>query len=400
MLLLPCVLLHSPGCSSPEERSSRFHENRPGLFISTGSGPERLFLSKENIDKALTYAGEINAASLFVHAYINDCCLFDCGKNSSRNYKKASRMAGQDLFEYLLEKAQRSGIECYAWFNVFAFKGGHYLLKKYGKEVLTKDQHGRYFDGSHKSGSLDKYYRRDYLCWLEPGDPRVQEYLLGILEKLAGRYPLLKGVQLDFIRYPNDPPFIPGARYMKWGYSPGYGRWNVYRFHRKFKFYPDEKNIALEKNRKYSGLEKSLAWDNWRREQVTSFVKKAGIICKKYKKKLTASVFAYADRVYFHGFQDWRGWLMDNYVDFVILMNYSPDSKMVYHISKQHINAYPGRVWIGLGAYVMKNNPEILRDQLGYMNELKAPGTVIFEYFFIKNSGTLKGVIQNNILVK
>ncbi len=383
--------------STPEKpvKPEKKDEINLGLFLNTVYRGIRLFENKENIDNAIKYAVHVNAKTLFVHVYMGDRCYFSYGRKTSKSYRRASRRAGVDLLDYLLNRAREAGIKCYAWFNAYAFTPGrHYLFKKYGRDVLTRDQYNRPYDGRVYSKGRDKYYRRDTLAWLEPGDPRVQKYLYRVLKRLVCRYPLLEGVQLDFIRYPIDPPFIPGGRYMKWGYSAGYGRLSVKRFYKEYKFYPNSKTISLERNRRRSGMEKSLIWDQWRRDQITDFITMARELCTDKKMKLTASVFAYADRVYFHGFQNWRNWLKSDYVDFVILMNYSTDSEMVYHITKQHNSSYPGRIWNGLGAYVMKSRPRILEEQLRHSKELGVPGVVLFEYFAIRNSKNISSILS------
>ena len=366
-----------------------------GLFITTGSNEEMVFRSTDNIDKAISYAKSIKVDTIFIHVYKDDICYFDCDDRTGLNYKKASIQGDCDLLKYLLKKAESSGIKCFAWFNCFGFYRTHHLIQKYGAQVLTRDQYGRYFNGRVKHESNDRYYRRDKLFWLEPGDPRVQAYLLDLLSKLLERYPLIAGVQLDFIRYPADPPFIPGSRYMRWGYSSGYGQASVNRFYRKFGFYPDEENLGMEMNPGYSGAMKAFQWDSWRRNQITDFVVKSKKICRAYGKKLAASVFAFADRLYFHGFQDWRDWLKNKHVDFVILMNYSYNSELVYHITKQHVSSYPRGVWVALGAYIMKKQPEKLKRQLIDMHKLRVPGIVLFEYFSINTAEKIVSVIQD-----
>ena len=319
--------------------------------------------------------------------------MFDAGDFIDPVYKNASRNAGCDLFEYLLETTKSNGIDCYAWINCLIFSTrGHRLVKKHGKDIITRDQYGNYFDGVTRNPHLDKYYQRDPYGWLEPGDSRVQQYVLDIVKKIVKRYPQIKGVQLDYIRYPLQPPFIPGSWYMKWGVSTGYGKENVNRFHKTHGFYPTGPNIGS--GYKSSSWYRSLLWDRWRRKQVTQIVKKAGEICRTYNKKLTATVFAYADRVYFHGFQNWRTWLHEDYLDTVILMNYSIDDEMVHHISRQHIMSYPGRVWIGIGAYVMRNNSGRLFRQLSDVKNLKAPGVVLFEYSYIRDISWIPSVVR------
>jgi len=369
----------------------------PGLFVNTGFGSEILFRNKQNIDKLIEYASQINSEYLFVHVYTSDRYYFDAGELTDKNYLYYSKKSGKDMFEYLIETAAAKGIKTYAWINCYVFvPGRHRLLTKYGNSVMTKDQHGRFFNGRSKPAIRDFYYKRDPMAWLEPGDPRVQKYLLNIVRLLSKRYVSLEGIQLDFIRYPSEAPFVPGARYMKWGYSSGYGEKNIERFMRKYNIYPAETILSRGTGNPESSSYKALLWDRWRRQQITDFVEASFKTCRNSNKKLSASVFAYADRIYFHGSQNWRKWLKNNTIDFVILMNYSLDNEIVYHITKQHAYSYPGKIWIALGAYVMKNSPHLLQQQLLIMKNLNTKGVILFEYFFIKNYKNLIPVIKKN----
>lgn len=370
---------------------------KKGLFINFGSDEDILFKSKKNIDKALAYAKQVKSELIYVHVYANDLCYFNCNEFTNSNYKKYSQNEGEDLFQYLIDRAKQINMKCYAWVNCFAFVpsriNNHYLLKKYGKEILSKDQYNRYYDGTISETGRDKYYWRSELVWLEPGDLRVQRYLLNIFQILLKNYPDLEGLILDFIRYPIDPPFMPGSRYVRWGYTSGYGIQNLKRFYKKYNFYPTIDNIAKKVNYSIEAYKRSLQWNEWRRNQITSFVSNLRLICK--EKKLTAAVFPYPEMMFLHGFQHWRKWLEKDYMDYVVLMSYTLNPEYLYYSSKLAHSTYGDKIWIGLGCYLMDNYTRTLQQQLDIIHHLKIPGIAYYEYFDIKNCNNVKAKIES-----
>lgn len=358
---------------------------RFGLFVRDSS----FFTSPQAALELLEYCSRTGLDTLFVRLYTSDQCLFETESYNSGYFKRLSAKLGYDPLDYLIEQAAVRGIEMHAWIITYGFPRSaldrHLLVREHGLSVLTRDQYGNLYDGTRTGHQRDDHYMRDSLCWLEPGDPRVSAYLKGMVEELTGRYPALNGVLFDFIRYPSDVPFVPGARYSRWGYSPGYGQESVRRFVGEHGFDPGLENVAMEYERSSSGMYRALAWDRWRRDQITGFLREVGAMVRDRNMRVSCSVFAYADRLYLHGFQNWRGWLERDTVDFVVLMNYSVDEELIYHIAKQHLTTFPGSVWIALAPYLYRGNRAGFQRQLAPVMRLAPPGVVFFLYDVMKD---------------
>jgi hypothetical protein len=401
MRALPFVLalagLSACSLSAPKQPTVQVGGTQLGLFVNGAPHGRSLFRSKSTIDEMLDFASSLRADALFVHAYIDDRRFFEAGPSTDPEYRAACERAGTDLFGYLLDSARGRGMKVYAWVNCFSITKSaaarHPLLKAYGLSVLTRDQNGRPYDGVSGTEPADEYYMRDNLMWLEPGDPRVRTYLRGIFTDLLSEYTNLEGLQLDFVRYPVDPPFVPGGRYLHWGYSPGYGTESVARFRKMFGFVPSESEIGMEKSPGWNGANKALSWDRWRRGQVTSFVREVKRLSG--RKPLCASVFAYADRVYFSGFQDWRLWLEDGLLDFAIPMNYTIDTELAHHLARQQEGSFPGKIWPALGAYVMKKDPGLLEKEVADLMERGVAGFAVFDFSSLQEDAVLARIIRD-----
>lgn len=356
-----------------------------GIFVKNS----HYLKNRADIEKIVEFCKATHIDTIFLRLYNNDQCWFSTENFNSSFFERIKEEYNEDLLKYLLTLAKKENIDVFSWIITFGFHryylDHNLLIKKYGKSVLTKDQYGNYYDGERTGESREKYYQRDTLCWLEPGDLRVVSYLKGIIEELTDNYPQLKGVLFDFIRYPSDVPFIPGARYIGWSYSAGFGDMSVERFVERHGFHPTAENVSMKHDRSRESQLRALAWDRWRREQISTFLREVSQIIRSKGMSVSCAVFAFADRLYLHGFQNWRGWIEEDVVDFLVLMNYSLDDEMVYQISKQHITTYSEKIWIGLGAYLFRGNAQGFERQLTPLFSLRPSGIVFFEYDSIRD---------------
>src|SRR5262249_37162692 len=145
------------------------------------------------------------------------------------------------------------------------------------------------------------------------------------------------------------------------GISSGYNETNVARFQKRYGITVGSPPPAPNDPR----------WNQWRRDQVTSFVRRVYLnaMAIKPQLKISAALISYgpgpasdADwnnaEPYFRVFQDWRAWMQEGILDYAIPMDYKRehvptqlaqfDSWMEW--AKNHI--YDRGVIIGPGAYL------------------------------------------------
>ena len=241
----------------------------------------------------------------------------------------------------------------------------------YGSSILTHDQYQRP-SKTTSSLEIDKYYLKENMIFLEPGDPRVEEYMLMIVNEIINRYPLLSGIHLDYIRYPSPVPFAPGSRFNKFGLAYGYGLKNVERFRDK---------TGLNCLDTLNNEDEYLSWDNYRRERVTELVRKISSLVKVKSASLAVScaVIAAPERAYTNAFQDWSGWLEEGIIDYAVLMSYTKDNQYAKEIVKSALgHRGKGKIYVGLGLFLMKDNPDLFFNQYRSICELSPDGVVIF----------------------
>lgn len=321
-----------------------------GLFVSLIQDPPTLS-SREAIMELIRFSKEARIKTLFIQIYRANKAWFPSKVGDPSLYEAALKTLGEDPFALLIREAHSSGIEVHAWLNMLSLSENEEapILKKYGPEILTRNL-------EEKKSLQD--YKIDSQYFLEPGDPRVREELVTMVGEIVRTYPDLDGIQFDYIRYPDSHP--------KYGYTPV----NMERF---------KKTTRLKKIR-----EGSRAWGDWKRAQVTELlelcVQKAREIRPRIRVSATGCM-SYA-RALFEAFQDWPSWVNSGLVDFVTVMNYSPDP-VEYgkwtEVAKAKVKDLR-RMYQGVGAYKLVRSPEIFEKEFQICEEAKIGLCAVFHY--------------------
>jgi uncharacterized lipoprotein YddW (UPF0748 family)/peptidoglycan/xylan/chitin deacetylase (PgdA/CDA1 family) len=338
----------------------------PSLFVSLVQDPA-IFSSREGIDALIDFAGHAGINTLFVQVYRENKAWFPSQVADSSPYEKCYNVLSEDPFARIIRQAHRQGIQVHAWLNLLSLaqNQGSNFLKKYGTDILTRNL---------KEKKKISDYLIDEQYFLEPGDQRVREDLSKIVGELLRAYPELDGIQFDYIRYPDMEP-----RY-------GYTKSNVERF------------------KKATGLqviaEESLVWKEWKRAQVTELltllVKTARTLRPGIQVSATGCM-PYA-RAYHEAYQDWPSWVTRGLVDFVTIMDYSPDPdefKRWLTVVKEKIPDF-SRVRIGVGAYKLVRAPEIFDQEIRCVEALGTTGAVFHYGNLLENPKLKEIVIRKN----
>jgi uncharacterized lipoprotein YddW (UPF0748 family) len=190
---------------------------------------------------------------------------------------------------------------------------------------------------------------------LDFGHPGATDYLRRLYLEVVQNYNV-DGIHLDFIRYTGK----------EWGYNPV----SVERFYESLQMSQREQVLSRSRAAGYTkpatrgpnsresyfpGAEKSGAdyaaeglpatndplWNDWRRDQVTDFVKKVVRGAKAIKPNIVVSVAAIPwgdaptdfrqSAAYARCFQDWKSWSQQGVVDLVLPMLYFRESSHSKH---------------------------------------------------------------------
>lgn len=358
---------------------------RLGTWITVFS-PEEILYSTKSIDTLIETCEKAGINDIYLQVYRANKAYYDSNTLDNSQYKKMVESAGCDTIEYLLKKASSSGIKVHAWLNVFSISNNKNadIIKKLGESCLAVDQYGRTAFPEKEKDELDKYYIREKQLFLEPGDYRVREYLINIVKDLIKRYPGFSGIHFDYIRYPSIVPFLPGSRFYPYGVSYGYSEYNVEAF---------KKETGLDVKKMDRSRGNFRKWDEWRRDNITSFLKEASDEIKRVSPdaEISCTIVSSLERTYLTTFQDWTKWLDKGYADYIVVMNYTDDTGLFELSSKSIlIPGYKDRIQLWIGAYLLKNLPSETVKQIDISLALSPGGIVIFSYDDIAASQTLK----------
>ena len=249
-------------------------------------------------------------------------------------------------------------LKVHAWFNVFRLGEQKAYLKSDPKPIAVT--HPDWYTRDHEGNVHHE---------LDPGVPAVHDHLLSVIEECLRNYDV-DGINLDYIRY--------------FGEDRGYNPWALKRYYQQT---GNEGRPEITDD----------AWSQFKRDQVSHFVRRCAITVWTMRPSATFSVNSvswgaaprkdFSDtQPYFEAMQNWDAWVKQGWVDTVFQMSYKrewePDQKKQYlnwaDYTQSLVEQSNGRiVTMGIGGYF---NP--LEDALVQYREAvdRNLGTSLFAY--------------------
>jgi uncharacterized lipoprotein YddW (UPF0748 family) len=349
-----------------------------GLWVEA-EGPNQTLDDLGRLEAMVRAAADAGIANLYLQVYRGGRSWYASDLADDEPYRRAIARQRYDPLQFALGLAHSKGLRVHAWMNLFNLgkRREGPVQARLGPAAITRDNRGRSlldYDFSRPPGDEGKWVMLDTPgYWLDPGDSQVQAALTALVEELVSRYPTLDGVHFDYIRYPYGIPTVPGSRYSN-GLDFGYGERSVARFQAETGFSAfaakDDPSVAQR-------------WDDWRREQLGRFLRHVRGQLRRLKRDLalSAALLAWPDRAYLSAYQDWRLWLEEGLLDQGIVMNYTRDGRLAHYLTRQAV-AFRGRskLFVGLGAYALLDQPDLLAQQIRDARQQGADGVVLFSY--------------------
>jgi uncharacterized lipoprotein YddW (UPF0748 family) len=199
----------------------------------------------------------------------------------------------------------------------------------------------------------------------------------------------LDGLHLDYIRYPDILPFSPATRFGV-GLSFGFGEESRARFE-------TETGVRAPFG---SFIGNGDLWDDWRRSQLTTLVRRIAAAARLTRPQVTisAAVLADVERAYLVDLQDWIGWLDEGLLDLAVPMLYTRDRRLLEYGVEEISGLAAGRtIWVGLGSWLFSSSPQGAVEQLRKVTEHKRLGSALFSWDAIRESTPLRDTLISEI---
>jgi uncharacterized lipoprotein YddW (UPF0748 family) len=333
------------------------------------------FATKIDVERIVDAAIESNANALFVQVRRRgDAWYLDAAE------PRAEAMDGTfDPLRVLLDAAHARGIEVHAFVIVGAIYHGdpkkdplprdpNHVFLQHVWDARSKRPYGGARQWGTKTSKGRYAFASDW--YVDLGHPAAAAYTADVLLHLVRAYDI-DGIHLDRVRYPESTRG-----------DVGYNETSVARFRARYGRAPRAKDPL---------------WNDWRREQVTAFVRRVALGAKAIRPSITISAaliawgsgpganhgFTNTD-AYRVAFQDWESWLREGIIDLASPMLYkrehaAPERKqfddwLQFLIATAHAN---GRAAVpGIGAYL--NSIEGTLRQSRRAREANADGILFF----------------------
>ena len=253
--------------------------------------------SPEEIRQVCQTARVANLNTIVAQVHREGAVMF-----SSRLAPRHATIAQRPEFDplaFLLQEARdtsegKARLDVHAWFNVFRIGPQTDYLNATPKPIAVAHP-----DWYTQNQAGEPQYE------LDPGFPAVQDHLLAVIEECLIHYDV-DGINLDYIRY--------------FGHDRGYNPVALERFFRAT-------------GRKDRPPPEDEVWKDFRRDQVTDFVRRCAISVwtRRPGAIFSANVVNWGPapildfsetRPYAEALQDWRMWWEEGLLDAGLLMNY------------------------------------------------------------------------------
>lgn len=371
--LLAVILNPAAGLaqSTPEYRA---------IWVETFNTP---LGSRADIDKVIGAAVDARANAIFAQVRRRgDSWYIDTLEPLTQVANVGEPNAGVwtlDPLQYLIEQAHQRGIEVHAFVIIGSIYNAHPIITGLPKDPAhvfnqhfwDKSTGALYPDADPRqwstralphnlaNGTLTNFNGHRFTAqgewYIDLGHPDAQAYTVDVLTHLVRKY-AIDGLHLDRIRYPEAPIDQPAPGVVNSGINVGYNETSVNRFKARYgaaATYYTTADIGVNVSAPAAPARITAGdvgyprtndplWNDWRREQVTNFVRRLYLSATAVNPriKMSAALICFwtgpvgsggweKTEAYYRVFQDWRGWMQEGILDIAAPMIYKREHSPV-----------------------------------------------------------------------
>ena len=322
--------------------------------------------TKEQIIATLENLENNGFNNIFLETYFHGKTIFPSKTMNKYGFiVQNENFEGFDPLEIWIKEAHKRDINVHIWFQ--SFYVGNKPPESNASSILAvrpdwgnKTKKFANTPGATKSTSEHNGY------FIDPANPEVQTFLLELLEEIIDEYKP-DGINLDYIRYPNST----GTRSNNsaWGFTE-YAR-------NDFEILYGTDPVEISPSDPLW-----LDWNEYRRNHITNFVKKAGKLCRSKKTYVSTVIFPDLASALATKQQDWRTWSLNGYIDGFTPLFLTNDHNMLASMMNDvmQVKAPGTELYAGLFVTFMGGAPEDLIRQIYQTRNMNANGIILFDY--------------------
>lgn len=321
--------------------------------------------SKEQIIATLDNIKAEGFNSVFLETYFHGKTIFPSKTMNKYGFTvQNEKFEGFDPLDVWIKEAHKRDIKVHIWFQSF-YVGNQPPESNPSSILSVRPGWGNKTKKYATAPTATKSVSEHNGYFIDPANPEVQEFLLELLDEIITTYKP-DGINLDYIRYPNA---TAGNDQNAWGFTE-YARNDF-----KSVYGVDPVELTTADATWYD-------WNQYRRNNITNFVKKVGKLGKEKNIYISAVIFPDLASALASKQQDWRTWSANNYIDGFTPLFLTYDPKMLASMMNDvmRIKAPCTDLYAGLFVTFMGGAPEDLIRQIYQTRIMNANGVIIFDY--------------------
>lgn len=321
--------------------------------------------SKEQIIATLDNIKAEGFNSVFLETYFHGKTIFPSKTMNKYGFTvQNEKFEGFDPLDVWIKEAHKRDIKVHIWFQSF-YVGNQPPESNPSSILSVRPDWGNKIKKFASSPTATKSVSEHNGYFIDPANPEVQEFLLELLDEIITTYKP-DGINLDYIRYPNA---TANNDQNAWGFTE-YARNDF-----KSVYGVDPIDLTTADANWYD-------WNQYRRNNITNFVKKVGKLGREKNVYISAVIFPDLASALASKQQDWRTWSANSYIDGFTPLFLTYDPKMLASMMNDvmRIKAPCTDLYAGLFVTFMGGAPEDLIRQIYQTRIMNANGVIIFDY--------------------
>ncbi len=303
--------------------------------------------------------------NIFLETYFHGKTIFPSATMNKYGFTiQNEKFEGFDPLDVWIKEAHKRDMKVHIWFQSFYVGNNPPEIEPSSILSIRPDwgnKTKKFADipGATKSTSEHNGY------FIDPANPEVQEFLLELLTEIIETYNP-DGINLDYIRYPNA---TAGNDQNAWGFTE-YARNDF-----KLLYGVDPIDLTTSDVLWYD-------WNQYRRNNITNFVKKVGKLGNQKDVYISAVIFPDLASALATKQQDWRTWSVKDYINGFTPLFLTYDSKMLASMMNDVMNVKSPctDLYAGLFVTFMGGASEDLIRQIYETRKMNANGVIIFDW--------------------